>query len=214
VKRPAARPGQDGSKRDLNRKERARTLCEAALRLFLASGIEAVTIDEITRAAGIAKGSFYRYFDDKSALVEAILAPLERSVRTVMAHALDALSRARTEAELQEAYGALGRELTSELLPHADLVRLYLLECRAPPLGARAPVRRFADDVARRAVDLTRAAHTHGLLRDLPPNVTALAVVGAVEALLFRFFEGTDLGSPIDAMEALVSMVLHGVERG
>ena len=33
--------------------------------LFLERGIETVTIDEITREAGVAKGSFYRYFDDK-----------------------------------------------------------------------------------------------------------------------------------------------------
>ncbi len=71
----------------------------------------------------------------------------------------------------------------------------------------------LADDVVRRAIDLTTAAHRHGLLRDLPPNVTALAVIGAVETLMFRFFDGRDIGDPLIATRALITMVLDGLRR-
>ena len=66
---PKQRPGQPGGRRDRNRKERLKSLGHSALELFLEQGIQATTIDEITKAAGVAKGSFYRYFEDKCALV-------------------------------------------------------------------------------------------------------------------------------------------------
>ena len=43
------------------------------MRAFLERGIESVSIDDITREAGVAKGSFYRYFADKDALVGAVI---------------------------------------------------------------------------------------------------------------------------------------------
>src|SRR5690349_21242717 len=75
-----ARPGQPGGRRDTNRKERTKAIGDAALALFLERGIEAVTIEDITTRAGVAKGSFYRYFDDKHALTEALFQPLAAEV--------------------------------------------------------------------------------------------------------------------------------------
>ena len=63
---------------------------EAALRLFLERGLDGVTIDDITQACGVAKGTFYRYFDDKAALVESLLAP----VRAELVEALELCGRA------------------------------------------------------------------------------------------------------------------------
>ena len=66
---PKQRPGKPGGRRHRNRKERLKSLGHSALELFLAQGIQTTTIDEITKAAAVAKGSCYRYFEDKSAVV-------------------------------------------------------------------------------------------------------------------------------------------------
>ena len=47
-------------------------LLSAAGRLFLAQGLEETTVEQITAAAGVAKGSFYLQFASKEALVEAL----------------------------------------------------------------------------------------------------------------------------------------------
>ena len=46
-------------------------LLESALALFETKGYEAVTIEDITTKAGVAKGSFYTYFANKSEIVVA-----------------------------------------------------------------------------------------------------------------------------------------------
>ncbi|QHO74823.1 TetR family transcriptional regulator [Bradyrhizobium sp. CCBAU 051011] len=45
----------------------------AAQRLFMTRGFDAVSIDEIAAAAGIAKGGFYHHFSSKQSVFEAVL---------------------------------------------------------------------------------------------------------------------------------------------
>ena len=49
-------------------------LLDAATRLFAAKGIEATSVADITAAAGVAKGSFYRYFASREELLAALKA--------------------------------------------------------------------------------------------------------------------------------------------
>ncbi|TVQ35650.1 MAG: TetR/AcrR family transcriptional regulator [Spirochaetaceae bacterium] len=61
--------------RATRRKEQAQqtraAIMEHAQRLFRERGFEAVTIEEITEAAGVARGSFYTYFKNKSEIIIA-----------------------------------------------------------------------------------------------------------------------------------------------
>ena len=47
-------------------------LMNAAQTLFLAKGVEATTISEIIASVGVAKGTFYHYFESKQHIVEAL----------------------------------------------------------------------------------------------------------------------------------------------
>ncbi len=208
---PEQRPGKAGGKRDRNRQERTLALCAAALGEFLERGVERVTVDEITKAAGVAKGSFYRYFEDKGQVVDALFAPLRKEMEQGFSECAEALTRAGSSAELAAAYQALAMRLGQAALHEPRLVKLYLQECRGPAEGARLPIRQLRDSITAAAVALTEVAHRQHLLRDLPPKITAFAVVGAVESLLIAFFDGERLGSPTDAAQALVRMVLEGV---
>ena len=47
-------------------------LLDAAARLFAADGVDATSVAAIAEAAGVAKGSFYRYFESREELVAAL----------------------------------------------------------------------------------------------------------------------------------------------
>lgn len=208
---PPERPGQPGGKRDQNRKQRVEALCKAGLTLFLERGVDQVTIDDIAKEAGTAKGNFYRYFDDKAALVEGILEPLATRIGEAMDRCDDALQDAHDEPSLFRAYQTLALTLIPVTIEHPDVVRLYLQESRAPAAGARAPIRALADDIRNRAIDLTEFAVDHRLLRIRDPRVSALAVIGAVEQLAFTVLSG-ELDSPPDQIAGtLISLVLQGI---
>ncbi len=208
---PPRRPGQAGGVRAENRKERSLVLASAACELFLARGLEDVTIDDIVTAASVAKGSFYRYFDDKAALVHAIFEPVASSVRASFATCAEALAATSTPAALTAAYTALALELGQTILASPQIARLYLQECRGPGHGARAPIAALADEVRRSALVLTEAAQRYGLLRKMDASVSALAVIGATERLLFAYLTG-EISAPLDAIPTdLVTLVLDGV---
>ncbi len=212
-KLPAERPGRDGGKRSTNRTQRVQELCQAALELFTERGTEAVTVDEITRRAGVAKGSFYRYFEDKPQLVLALFEPLRLEVEQAFATAEVALAAAKTTTEQVAAYELLTLALARVCLQNPKLVLLYLREARGPLDGARKPVRSLAETVRQRAIELTTTAHQHRLLRDLPPRITAMAVIGSVEALLFEYLDQGQRDDPEVFGATLVSMVLDGLRK-
>lgn len=57
------------SKRKLQARETRRRILDSALTLFREKGFDQVSIDEITTAAGVSKGSFYTYFQTKSDII-------------------------------------------------------------------------------------------------------------------------------------------------
>ncbi len=210
---PVLRPGPAGGRRDQNRKEKVRGLEEAALRLFLERGLDGVTIDDITQACGVAKGTFYRYFDDKDALVESLLAPVREELVEALELCGRALGAARDVAAMVDAYRALSGTFFGVILKHAGMVRLYLQESRGPAVGARTRIVALSRLLSGYALAITAKAHNHGLLRPVRAEVSALAVVGAVERLLYAVLSEEEIGNPLEAPDLLVSIILDGLRK-
>ncbi len=53
--------------------EKRKKIIEAAYRLFQEKTVSATAVDDVVKAAGIARGTFYLYFRDKSDLLEQII---------------------------------------------------------------------------------------------------------------------------------------------
>jgi AcrR family transcriptional regulator len=67
------------------RRERMRLiLIEAATRLFAKQGVDATTIDEIVDLAGVAKGTFYNYFTDRSDIAHAVAATMRHAMNAAV----------------------------------------------------------------------------------------------------------------------------------
>ncbi len=206
------RPGPVGGVRDLNRQKKALAIRDAALLLFLERGIEAVSVDDIMKSARMAKGSFYRYYADQTALVEDLIAP----TRALLTQALDACSRdletASTREMMFKAYSRIGEVLATLLLEHPGPVRLFLQESRAPSQGSRRPIIELSKTISRYAIDITRTAQKHGILKPIPVAVSALTVVGAAERLLLAVLHDEDIGNVLEVPAALTTLILDGLK--
>lgn len=66
--------GKQLSRRERKKQETRRGLMEAALQLFSKRGYAATTIEDITDAVGVAKGTFFNYFETKEAILPVIAA--------------------------------------------------------------------------------------------------------------------------------------------
>lgn len=208
---PHQRPGPQGGKRDLNRKKRIADLCRAGADLMLSKGVERVTIDEICQAASIAKGGFYRYFRGKTELVEAIVEPMVVGLRTALNAAEPKIQAAPDFDALRAIYGELAMSIAPLLFTEHRALRLYLAECNAPRIGARAPLRAWADEIGEIAERLSAAALNNPDARPLSAAVTGRAMVGAVERLAFDLVNRGLPVEPAEAASTLVTLVLDGL---
>lgn len=128
----------DPEKKPLSRAQQRRRadLIEAGLEIFDKDGYEAARIADITKAAEVAKGTFYLYFDNKEALlraaVEQIVLPKVNSMSSIAAEqqgsATEILRRLLTV--LSDNWNrpnmkVLLRILIAEGQKHDDLRRFY-----------------------------------------------------------------------------------------
>ncbi len=206
------RPGPVGGVRDLNRQKKAQAIRDAALLLFLERGIEAVSVDDIMSAARMAKGSFYRYYVDQTALVDDVLAPTRELLTAALVACCDELETASSRDMMFKAYARIGDVLAVLLMEHPGPVRLYLQESRAPAQGARKPIIDISGTVAHYAIEMTRIAQKHGILKPIPVAVSALTVVGAAERLLLAVLHDEDIGNPLEVPAALTTLILDGLK--
>jgi AcrR family transcriptional regulator len=70
--------------------ERRRDILDAAGRVLAKKGIVGTTVEDVTAAAGVAKGTFYLYFQSKDQVVAALR---DRFVEESLAHANELLAR-------------------------------------------------------------------------------------------------------------------------
>ncbi len=210
---PVERPGALGGKRDLNRRKRVQDLIDAGLALFLQRGIEAVTIDEVAREAGMAKGNFYRYFRDKADLVEAVVSPISSTTLEAIQECDSQLRQASDRDQAVAAYGQLGNRLVGALALYPDAMCLYLQERRAPATIARQAISDLANELDQRAMTLSQVAAERGFVTVSDPRVSALAVLGAVEALALASVRKQVQMDPIETTKSLISIVLEGLRN-
>jgi AcrR family transcriptional regulator len=99
-------------------RNRARVL-DAAARLFAAEGVDAVSMEEVARAAGVGKGTLYRRYADKGELSAALI---DADARALQGEVLAGLPSAGEDAGARERVEHLLDLLCSFMDRHASLV--------------------------------------------------------------------------------------------
>jgi AcrR family transcriptional regulator len=129
----------DGRLRKTPRQARSRStveaILEAAERVLRSEGYHAASTNRVARVAGFSVGSLYQYFDDKRAVVGALLDQALRGEAERIGQALDALAR----LEPAVARDRLVRSVLAERRGKAHLLRI--LDAHGRELGYEAPLR-------------------------------------------------------------------------
>jgi AcrR family transcriptional regulator len=108
--------------------ERREDLLEAARTVFAAKGIASATVSDVTEEAGVAKGTFYLYFDSKEALLGVLK---ERFVDDLIARATVLYWRVG-----RDDWWALAdvtvETLIDFMVEHADLIQVFAQDSLTP----------------------------------------------------------------------------------
>ena len=103
--------------------------------------------------------------------------------------------------------------LAGALAMYPDAMCLYLQERRAPATTARQAISDLASDLDGRAMALSQVAADQKLVVVSDPRVSALAVLGAVEALALAAVRNQVQMDPVETTKGLISIVLEGLRK-
>jgi AcrR family transcriptional regulator len=185
-------------RRDDNKRLKREALTRAGLHLFAARGYESASIEQIVHEAGVARGTFYLYFEDKLALFDALMDAWSDVVDGVLDEVGRAVRTARSRPELLAVYQGMTLRLAAGLLAHTAEVEIAFRESRQPG-EAGASVRRREQRMLGAVVAFTEIAAARGLIRAPDARLLSLVVFGAVERVVYEALTGPPFPDPAAA---------------
>ncbi|MFI6498207.1 TetR/AcrR family transcriptional regulator [Nonomuraea typhae] len=189
-------------------KERiARTLLHTGEELFTTQGLKKTSLDDLVGPAGIAKGSFYAFFDSKESLYLEIM--LNRAPR-VSAAVSAALTLPPGEKSLVALMHAITDVLAVDPLYRRLLTRPEELEAVARRVGPE-QIARITPQIVTPLLDYLAAGQRDGVIvTDLAPETLAgvIRTVGLVVVHRDRFGPAYE-----QVLEATITTLARGMLR-
>ncbi|MCU0927016.1 MAG: TetR/AcrR family transcriptional regulator [Hydrogenophaga sp.] len=180
-RRGRGRPRKTADERDDG--NRRQDLLRAAARLFRSQGFAATSTRDIATAAGMRSGSPFYHFDNKEALLAAVM---QEGMQSANARQADAMARATAPMKrgqtltAREALRVLVRNHFDVLLgPDSDFIPVMLYEWRSLSEAERIEVKRLKDGYEAVWVPVLQALRASGELRG-DPALSRLMIFGAL----------------------------------
>jgi AcrR family transcriptional regulator len=163
------------------RSERRQALIDAAWRCAAVQGFRDLTVDDVCAEAGVSKGAFYGYFDQKQDLLLALLeddaAALDRELERITSGSPSGVERVRAFAQAMLARG----EDPARVQVRTDLWADLLTE---------EAVRAQLAEVTQRRRELVRSwieeAVASGELVEIPTNALASILLALADGLMLH----------------------------
>jgi TetR/AcrR family fatty acid metabolism transcriptional regulator len=202
----AERPKAGRRKRTDDKRER---ILRAAVKVFAKKGFYASRVSEIAKAAGVADGTIYLYFDGKDDVLESLFEDRTERLLTVLRVELEkqpsAPARMRRLIELQlgllEGQRDLAEVITVNLRQSTRLLRQY---------GSK----RFVEYLELMANVVADGQKSGDFRDDVSPRVLARALFGALDGLALTWALGDARAGGLEkAATQLAEVILRGLAR-
>lgn len=190
------------------RRERRMQILNAAKEVFAERGYHNASINEIIRRAGIARGTFYLYFESKQRVFESILDEALLQLRSRIRRIEIGEDAEPPQAQLR---GSLVRVMEF-VLGDTGFSRL-LLQHSSMTSDAEAVAR--VNDFFAHVIDLITASLEYGiemgLVRPCDPRLVASALLGAVRGIIGHVIDAQDAPEIDPIVDELIAFALRGV---
>ena len=181
--------------------ERKQQLLDRAAELFAERGYAETRVIDIVRAAGVAKGLFYWYFDNKEALFKELAESIRLNLRRQQKAVLDPGAPPLVNLYLGTAASVLF------MAEHAHFFSLLEVEGRNFTDVLRQGTEQHLGDTLK----IIKAGQADGTIREASPSLLALGVVGAV-GHYSHFHRTNRISMPLPELAEFVARwVVHSV---
>ncbi len=172
-----------------NMRQRAE-IFEAALRLFSEKGFHNVSMSQIASEAEFGMGTLYKFFENKENLYKALLMEMAEQCHNQMMNAI------RAE---HDPISAIRKYVTTRheiFFNNLELMRLYFAETTGASYNLKAGLDRdllkFYDELIEELALIFERGIGDKVFRAVDPYNMALALEGAINAVLWRLMDNPD----------------------
>lgn len=187
--------------------ERRRQILNAAKAVFAEAGYHGASINAIIERAQIARGTFYLYFESKSAVFDSILDQALTDLRTrIRRIEVDDPAAPAPQVQLREQVVGILEYIVSD----RSLAMLLLSAGHTPDAEAAERLDQFfaeVRDLLRRALETGMEI---GLLRPCQPPLVAAAMLGMIRGVI-EFVVRGDAIKVDDVVSEMLLVALRGV---
>jgi AcrR family transcriptional regulator len=186
--------------------DRRAQLMEAALVAFSRGGYHGTHVSHIIAEAGVARGTFYLYFDGKREVFQALIDEMFVSLDSV----IELLDPRASTSPIEQLRRNLER-FVGVLQARPELTTL-LLEQGAPlEPEVRERLRGFYADLTRKVEHGLAMGEELGLFETVDREVVARAIVGAVKEVFYGWDHQRETFDPRRVADALIHLTLNGL---
>lgn len=170
------------------REARRRQILEAALSVFAQQGYHQTSVSDLVSAAGVARGTFYLYFDGKAAIFHELMDDLMNELRGTI-RGVDTSDGA--EPIPSQLHGTVQRVLEA-LSDNRALCRILFREAVGLDEEVDRKLQSFYAALLRYIEQALRNGQELGFVRDLDVEVAASCALGSVKEVVSRYLVRSD----------------------
>ncbi|MCB9616928.1 MAG: TetR/AcrR family transcriptional regulator [Sandaracinus sp.] len=181
---PDGRAERANRKRELRRRE----ILDVARSVFAEKGYHHTHVADIIEAAGIARGTFYLYFESKSAIFLELLEQLLSELRS----SIVGVDTSDTAPPVQVQLVDRIRRILHLVVENRALTTILVREAVGLDAEVDAKMREFYQSLHFYLRDALENGKTMGILRDLDTEVAAFCVLGTIKQLMEQLVMSED----------------------
>jgi AcrR family transcriptional regulator len=199
------------TKKEIVTEFRTREILVAAQRLVRSRGVEAVTMEEIAAAAGVAKGTVYLYFHGKEDLVQALITQVGEHMLADIEAAI------KGNAAPLEKIQRVAALLLEYLIRERSLFPAYARDLRRGGKGAAEGYWRHLQEMEEKFVTMVTRVFAEGIESGqfIPANPRLLTFLlrGMVRAVGYYQMSAGQEEAVKEAMPVLLNLLSSGLTR-
>jgi len=190
------------------REARRAQILEQATEVFATRGYHGTSVSDLVEATGIARGTFYLYFESKEQIFLALLDALLRHVRA----SVRGVDRAPGAAPLQEQLEHIAIRILQTLVDNQALTRIIFREAVGLDRAVDEQLAAFYGELQTWLCRSIEVGQALGMLRPANPALAAACVLGCFRGVVVSQVVESETAIDVEATaRAVLNLTLHGL---
>jgi AcrR family transcriptional regulator len=199
------------TKKEMVTEFRSREILAAARQLMLSRGVEAVTMEEIATAAGVAKGTVYLYFQSKDDLVQELISQVGENILADIEAVVEASGS--PPEKMQQVASVLLDYLMRERSLYPAYARDLLQGGRGAAKGYWLHLQEMEEKFVRLVTRVFASGIDSGQFIQADPRLLTFLLRGMVRAVGYYQMSPGKEAAVKEAMPVLLTLLSSGVIR-